>query len=177
MARVNSVIIVVDCSIAHAAGSEEAIHPTSKRCRDFLISVLRICHRIGISPAISEEWKRHRSGFSRQWLVSMYARKKVAQIARLEDLELREAIQNAKVPDKSREAMFKDVHLLEAAMNSDSRIASLDETVRKLFSDLAGQFKPVQSICWVNPNIESELTISWLDAGAPVEAARQLASS
>ena len=176
MGKVVSTVLVIDCSIAHAAGPEEAKHPTSKHCRDFLLAVLRICHRIGMSPAVAEEWKRHRSGFARQWLVRMHARKKVVLIEAEENPPLREALAAFATTDGSREAMLKDAHLLEAAIRSDRRIAALDETVRRLFSEIARKHKPIREICWVNPDVKFDEVAQWLEAGAPVDKALQLVS-
>ena len=176
MAKVKnlSAVLVIDCSIAHAAGPEEAVHPTAKHCRDFLRAVLRICHRIGMSPAIAAEWKRHRSGFARQWLVSMHARKKVVTIDADEDSHLRGALAVAATSVKSREAMLKDAHLLEAATQLAQRIAALDDTVRRLFAMAARQNKAVQQLCWVNPDRDFDGVLEWLEAGAPLEKSRQL---
>lgn len=178
MAKVKalSTVLVIDCSIAHAAGPEGAEHPTAKHCRDFLRAVLRICHRIGMSPAIAEEWKRHRSGFARQWLVSMHARKKVVAIDADDDARLRGALETAATSDKSREAMVKDAHLLEAATQSDQRIAALDDKVLGLFAKVAREHKAIQQICWVNPDRDFDDIIKWLEAGAPMEESRQLGS-
>ncbi len=174
MAKVVSAVLVIDCSIAHAAGPEGAEHPTSKHCRDFLFAVLRICHRIGMSPAVAEEWKRHRSGFARQWLVSMHARKKVVQIDAAEDVKLRKALVTTTKTETARDAMLKDAHLLEAAARSDKRIAALDDRVRRLFATTSQTYKPIQATCWVNPDTEFDSIIEWLEAGAPLDKAKHL---
>ena len=176
MAKVASVVLVIDCSIAHAAGPDGAEHPTAKHCRDFLLAVLQICHRIGMSPAVADEWKRHRSGFAREWLVSMHARKKVVLIDADEDTKLREALLTSATADKSRQAMLKDAHLLEAALRSDKRIAALDETVRRLFGGLAKTHKPIRPVCWVNPDTEFDDILEWLEAGALADTTKQLGS-
>jgi len=175
-AKALSTVLVIDCSIAHAAGPEDAEHPTSKRCRDFLLAVLRICHRIGMSPAIANEWKRHRSGFARQWLVSMHARKKVMAINADDDVRLRGTLEAAATSEKSREAMLKDAHLLEAAIQSDQRIAALDDKVLGLFRMVAQKHKAIQQICWVNPDRDFADVLKWLEAGAPLDESRQLGS-
>jgi hypothetical protein len=175
-AKALSTVLVIDSSISHAAGPEGAEHPTAKHCRDFLLAVLRICHRIGMSPAISEEWKRHRSGFARHWLVSMHARKKVVAIDADDDPRLRNALETAVASDKSREAMRKDAHLLEAANQSDQRIAALDDKVLGLFAKVARTHKGIQQICWVNPDRDFDDVLEWLEAGAPLEKSRQLGS-
>ena len=174
MAKVVSTVLVIDCSIAHAAGPDGAKHPTAKHCRDFLDAVRRICHRIGMSPSVADEWKRHRSGWARQWLVSMYARKKVVPIDADEDAKLRKASVASGQSEAAREAMLKDAHLLEAAVQSDRRIAALDDRVRRLFAVSAQTHKPIQAICWVNPDTEFDATIEWLEDGATLDTAKHL---
>ncbi len=169
-----SAVLVIDCSIAQAAGPEDAVHPTAKHCRDFLLAVRRICHRIGMSPAVAQEWKRHRSGFARQWLVSMHARKKVVPIDADDDSRLRDALTIAATSDKSRAAMLKDAHLLEAAVESDNRIAALDDAVLGLFAKASRQLKSIRKVCWVNPDRDFDGVLEWLEAGAPLDKARHL---
>lgn len=172
----SSVVLVIDASIARAAGPENATHPTAKHCRDFLLAVVRICHRIGMSPAIADEWKRHRSGFSRQWLVSMHARKKVVNVSATEDRRLREIISKNADSETTRKVMLKDAHLLEAAIEADRRIASLDDIVKNLFADACVKYKAVQTIGWVNPDKEFDEVLAWLELGAPLDKVRQLLS-
>jgi hypothetical protein len=98
MAKARSTVLVIDCSIAHAAGPEDAVHPTAKHCRDFLL----------------------------------------------------------------------------AAIQSDQRIAALDDKVLRLFAMAARKHKAIQQICWVNPDREFEDVLKWLEAGTPLEQARKL---
>ena len=53
-------------------------------------------------------------------------------------------------------ALLKDCHLVEAALDSDSRIASLDDTVRKHFSDISVTIEVLKPILWANPTNEDE---------------------
>lgn len=169
-------IIVVDCSIAHAAGPDGATHPTSRHCREFLIVLRKSCHRLGWSSAVAEEWKQHRSGFARKWLVSMFAHKLVESISATEHAALRSALIKSSTVKKTQDAMLKDAHLLEAAICSDNRVASLDEIVRTLFMVASKTFKPIQGIAWVNPDREHVSVVEWLTTGAPLEASRQLST-
>src|SRR5579884_2623105 len=125
MARTRSQTLVIDASVARAAGPEAAVHPTVKHCRDFLIAVLDVCHRTTFAPALTEEWKKHQSGFARQWRLSMFARKKIVQIDGLVNDELRRQLEGAAVDEKQKGAMLKDAHLIEAALAQGMRIAAL----------------------------------------------------
>ena len=71
-------------------------------------------------------------------------------------------------PDEPVAAIIeKDRHLIEAALASDKRVASLDDQVRQHLRGLANNLFEVQSICWVNPNMSDEAAIAWLESGAP----------
>ena len=176
-ANSQSKVLIIDCGIAHAAGPEDAKHPTSKHCRDFLLAVRSICHRIGMSESVAAEWKRHRSGFSRRWLRSMEAKKKVIRLPSSEVALLRGSLDQSATSDNGRDAMAKDAHLLEAALGADQRIASLDETVRALFSDAATNVRQLRGIIWINPDTEFEASMDWLQRGAPLDKDLQLSSS
>ena len=49
-------LLVIDASVARAAGGAEATAQVSRECRDFLSTVLTVCHQIVMTPEISEEW-------------------------------------------------------------------------------------------------------------------------
>ena len=170
----NSRVLIIDCGIAHAAGPGGAIHPTAKRCRDFLKDVLRICHRMGFSTGIAEEWHRHRSAFARKWLVSMSAKKKVVRLDTIERPDLRRALEKSSTQPKHQEAMLKDAHLLEAALDADLLVASLDDTVLALFRDAAVSGRTIANVGWVNPDRDFESVQEWLERGAPTEPQLQL---
>jgi hypothetical protein len=180
--------IVIDCSIAQAAGTENAVHPTAKHCRDFLLAVLHICHRMVYSSAIKDEWDRHQSSFARKWRTEMFARKKIDRVVSPEDDELQEKLDGltandteneaaTKDPaclDNIREAMKKDLHLVEAALATDRIVASLDDAVRDHFKDCSPALGRVKTVIWVNPNQPAEAVLSWLQNGAPLDKNRRL---
>ncbi len=67
--------------------------------------------------------------------------------------------------------------LIQAALETDKTIISLDETVRGLFALAAKHVGEIQGIIWVNPErTTEEQPISWLRNGAPAEAHRQLSA-
>jgi predicted nucleic acid-binding protein len=164
--------LVIDASIARAAGRAE--HPISKACRDFLEEVLKICHRVVLTKEIQEEWNRHQSPFTLSWRSSMVARKKVAWLEVAQNDAFRTGIQNFRFSEKERSAVLKDAHLIEAALETDLTVASLDETARGLLRKAAQNVKPLQQVLWVNPTKEEEHTTEWLEGGAEVEQERQL---
>jgi hypothetical protein len=166
--------IVVDASVARAAGGEDAVQPLSTQCRDFLKTMLVVCHRVVLTRAVREEWKKHESGFARQWRTAMMARKKLLLGNPGEDAALRAAIEGASVTPRGRDAMLKGAHLIEAAQTADGTVVSLDDTVRGLFGAAAARVHALRTVVWVNPGREDEGGKAWLEEGAPTEQHRLL---
>lgn len=168
--------LVIDASVARAAGGEEAINPTSKSCRDFLKAVLEICHKVVMSPDVREEWKRHESRFSREWRLEMVSKRKLIPLRDIYiNEELWSQIEGAADTDKKRAAMIKDLCLIEAAIVTDKVVVSLDDnTARSLFAQAANKIETLGNITWVNPDKPEEEPIDWLNNGAQPDEARLL---
>jgi hypothetical protein len=126
------------------------------------------------SEKIKAEWDKHQSTFAGQWLVSMMAIQKLRTVRDEPVGELREAVQGHSSEEGVVAVMLKDVHLIEAALATDLRVASLDDTVRGHFCRFAGQFAALREVLWVNPAIEEEQAIEWLENGARAERSRKL---
>ena len=170
-----SKLLVIDASIAKACGSPDATFPTSKNCRDFLNSVLTICHRMVVTPDIKKEWDKRESKHARKWRSIMVAKKKV--VYRLDispNKALRDRLAQVAESDRPREAMSKDCHLLEAAIATDKIVISLDEKARNPFDKAAKSIKELHEIMWVNPDKPEENALIWLENGAIIEKSRQL---
>ncbi|MEW6378446.1 MAG: hypothetical protein AB1611_02430 [bacterium] len=166
--------LVIDASVARSAGGDEATNLQSQCCRNFLQSILDICHRMVMTPQIISEWNRHQSNFARMWRVSMMARRKVDFLNDIQNSELSEKIKLVAVKENDVEAMLKDFHLIEAALASERTIISLDEIVKKLFAAASGSIGELKNVVWVNPAKEDEHPIIWLQDGAKAEKDRQL---
>ncbi len=177
MSKSSSKCLVIDASVARAAGPPHTSHPTSSNCRNFLENVLTICHRIVMTPEIRKEWDQHQSRFARQWLATMIAKKKLLPLKNLPtDSSLWECLEKIAATDEQRKQIIKDIHLLEAALASDKTIISLDEkTARKFFRRAAQESSILRTIAWVNPDlVEEEQPIAWLEGGAIPEQKRLL---
>jgi hypothetical protein len=165
---------VIDASIARAAGSHEATHPTGKLCRDFLQTVRGVCHRMAWNASIKAEWDKHQSAFAKTWFVSMFQMRKVRPISDEPNEDFREAIRLHSPDSGVVEAMLKDAHLIEAAQATDQRVGALDETVRGHFGRMSATFEALQMIVWANPVAEGEPCLEWLRTGADAEPHRLL---
>lgn len=158
---------MIDACVVHAAGAAD--NPVSSACREFLQQVLRICHRVALSPEISEEWKRHRSRFSRKWQFSMEARKKVVRMNPGIHAPLRACINGAALNATERREVEKDAHLVEAALAADRIVVSCDDTARAQFRGLAAHAGLLHAVRWVNPLQDSDRLTAWMNRRAPAD--------
>lgn len=156
--------IVVDASVARAAGETE--HPTSQRCRQFLLDMLVICHKVVMSDDIAREWKKHASGYSIRWLAAMRSKGKVVKVTPLEPDLWQRIIAAADWTVNDIAAMEKDLLLLLAALESDKLVASGDGKIRERFARAAIKVDSLAGITWVNPSLAEDHCRAWLNAGA-----------
>ena len=173
MAKVHSHSLVIDASIARAAG-EFSEHPTSRNCREFLQAVLDLGHRMAMTAPIQLEWNKHQSRFARRWRTSMMARKKLEIVKVPSDRSLEKRIELIVAAKRVVALIEKDRHLLEAALATDQRIASLDDEVRMHLQVHRSRLPEVARICWVNPDARAERAVAWLESGAPADQFRTL---
>lgn len=87
---------------------------------------------------------------------------------------LREAINEAAPTVEVSKIVGKDTHLIEAALAGDKIIISLDETVANHLAQLTDQVSDLANIVWVNPSVDSEQVINWLERGAKPVASWRL---
>ena len=172
MARFRGRSLVIDASVAGAAGDREAT--PSRECSDFLEAFRGSKHRVAVSTPLLEEWQRHQTRFAGRWLRSMYARRRVEAIEVEEDKSFRELLQQAVPRQRIADILLKDAHLIEVALVADQRVISLDEEARRQFGRAALAVTVLRTICWVNPVRSAEQPIEWLHAGAPQEKHRML---
>jgi hypothetical protein len=118
--------------------------------------------------------EKHRSRFAYGWLASMWARKKVVRPGPVENAGLRQTIHSLELTDSVREAILKDIHLVEAAFATDQVVASLDETARRHFRQITEHAESLKSLAWVNPAEDDEHATDWLREGAKADEERKL---
>jgi predicted nucleic acid-binding protein len=164
--------LVIDASIARAAGLTD--HPVSRACREFLESVLTICHRMVLTDPIREEWERHASQYTRKWRAAMWARKKVIRLGSDLPDEASKMVGRLSLPNKQRQALLKDALLIDAAMKTDSIVASRDDEARDILRGCADGWPAIRPLVWVNPAKPEEECGKWLAAGAMAEPQRMI---
>jgi hypothetical protein len=169
--------LVIDASVAKASGGNDAIFPTSKKCRDFLNEVILSRHYLVMSDAIRQEWNRHQSRYASSWRATMVAKRLLHYIDIDEDTELREQISQSATCESHRRAMLKDCILVEAAHNADNIVTSLDEQVRHCYIHVSLSISGLRTLIWVNPDKDDEYPIEWVKKGAHPDKHRQLGES
>jgi hypothetical protein len=172
--KIRTYCLVVDASVARAAGSFESRHPTGILCRDFLLAVRGVCHRIAWTEAIKAEWDKHESLFAQQWRVSMVRLGKLRPLQNADPTVIRDSLQEHCGDQDILAILLKDCHLIEAALLTDCRVASRDDRVRGHFASLTAAIDSLRTILWVNPAAEDEGAVEWLESGAPNEKGRRL---
>lgn len=168
--------LVVDASVAGAAGMETATAPTSTRCRDFLKTLREETRcRVVMPPKLKGEWDEHQSKFARRWLTAMTSSGRVIFDDVPASSRMRREIERAAAANqREAAALRKDFHLVEAALGSDRNVVSLDETVRRLFKAAARSVAAIKKVVWVNPANTSEQPVKWLRDGVKAETVRML---
>lgn len=167
----HSKTIVVDANVARSAGQTE--HPKSKACRGVLDAMLKYCHKLAWTSDIAEEWKRHESSYAKRWRAAMTARKKVHRLVDVQDANLRLQINESVMAVDKTNALLKDIHLIEAAIRSDSIIISCDQRVQKLINEAAQTTTAIRLICWCDPCQELDEAVNWVASGASIETTRR----
>jgi hypothetical protein len=131
-------------------------------------------HRAVFSRESLAEWKRHQRSFARRWLAHMVAARRIDLLGEVRDDRFRAKLLPSAPSEAKKQAMEKDAHLLEAALQADRIVISCDEIVRALFQDACSAVAEIRTVHWANPEIEAEEVVPWLRAGARAEAKRRL---
>jgi len=159
--------IVVDASVAHSAGGEDATHAQAIACRDGLQIIYEVELRLVMSRALYDEWSKHCSRYARKWLHRMFGHRRVAQLEPAEHQPTRIAL--LKFLSHSEQAtLLKDLLLVDAALAANGNILSLDDRTRHLLVKLAPHVRQLRALHWASPNTEG--CLNWLRARLPMDA-------
>jgi hypothetical protein len=168
--------IVVDASVAGAASSidKQEIPREGIRCRQILEYMENHSQIAVFGRQLNNEWKEHESNFAKSWRTRMISTGKAHFFDDSVDVLLEESIHRSASDVSSIPVMLKDAHLLVLALATDYRVTSLDDRSRRHFAINLQNLFDVMAIAWVNPAIEAEAAIDWLENGAIAESTRQL---
>lgn len=105
--------LVVNASVARAAGGKGATASVSINCTEFLETFRDECpHHIVMISELSVEWNAHQSNFAARWLKSIIARKRFDYITPPQDTALSDKVNATTTRERDIAALRKDFHLL-----------------------------------------------------------------
>ncbi|MCX5646905.1 MAG: hypothetical protein NTZ17_19830 [Phycisphaerae bacterium] len=140
-------LLVVDACVARSAGGTE--HPQSSYCRDALLAILTICHRVVMTEAVQNEWNRHMSRFTRKWFRSMVAKKKVHRFEGIQLSHVDEACEGLSAAEQ--DGLRKDLCLVEAACAGDGIVVTRDDAIQRIWHKCQDRLRVPKPIQWINP--------------------------
>ncbi len=146
-AHKRSKLLVVDACVARSAGETE--HPVSSCCRNSLVAILTICHRVVMTDAVQSEWNHHMSRFTRKWFRSMVAKKKVHRCEGVQLSHVEEAYEGLSAVE--RDGLQKDLRLVEAACAGDGIVVTRDNAIQGIWRRCHDRLGVPKPITWVNP--------------------------
>ncbi|MBI5489045.1 MAG: hypothetical protein HY905_17050 [Deltaproteobacteria bacterium] len=175
-------LFVVDADVLQASGTSE--RPPAPECLRTLNTILTVCHRVAVSPAIQKQWNEHASQAARRWWRQMLVRRKVVPLA-AEDVEkciapggaaagLQRSIDRHFGEGDERDESLRDVLLVTAAVAAQAAILSNDRKARRRFRTVAQTCAALRTVEWSNPCEDADEVVPWLERGAPMEKGRQL---
>ena len=158
--------LVVDTNVARSAS--ESQHPISDACRQVLETMLSEQHKIVLTATQFQEWQKHQSPFTRNWLARM-ASKKLWHVLNPEpNSGLTDRIYALECTARIRKEMLKDVHLLDNALATDDVVLSQETKVFGLFCNYANALQLPRAVAWVNPADDVAACVAWIQGGAEV---------
>ena len=154
--------LVVDACVLQSAGGRQ--HPDSAACGRALEEIHTVGHIVVHTPALYSEWVEHKSRYSLTWLSRMRSKRLIAGLPTDPvDKRLRARIEGSGQHFTRIKAAMKDVHLLEAARQTDRAIISVERRSKEIFRQIP---KVLDGIAWVDPIQHTDASCKWLRAGA-----------
>ncbi|HAE81912.1 MAG TPA: hypothetical protein DDW33_14090 [Ktedonobacter sp.] len=144
--------LVIDTDIARSAGGLDAQDMRSKDCREFLIGVQETKHKVVSTKTIREEWHKHQSRFTRTWLVSMVAQKKVCWLDDVAGDVLRRKVDS--LDEDIREELLEKKQLIEDVLKKDlnnrqtmlGKLQNIEEVLHSVEGKRDAMFKDIHLI-------------------------------
>ncbi|MFG1899261.1 hypothetical protein [Micromonospora carbonacea] len=136
--------------------------PYSRQARNALDEIIVNRIQVLFPPSISDEWKKHASGYAIRWRAMMTSRGLAKNVKDKKSILLRKTIRMA-LPDVSdTQALLKDVHLLEAAVAYACGILSSDNRSGRLAGVVSEHFDALKRVQWVSPHFDPDGCCHWL---------------
>jgi len=120
-------------------------------CRNYMLTVMKACHRVAMTPDVELEWQHRASNWSREWYASMVRKSKVRWVRPADCAEIEAAFEGERLRRADVAAMRKDLRLVAAALSASRMIVTLDTTSVQLFTELAERVRTLEVIRWIDP--------------------------
>ncbi len=171
--------VVIDACVADCSDPKPREARRSRSCRVFLEHIRSLKFAAAYTAELKKEWDQHSraSRFITLWRTQMKSRGRLVMAP--PQTSLRAAVADACCdrrilqPSEIKEVV-KDWPVVEAAVATDRRVASLDDAARARFSRLSARVDALRRVVWVNPEKTGESPIDWLQRGAPEQDSRTL---
>jgi len=164
--------LVIDANIARSAGSSDV--PDSRYSRECLSAVREHGHIAVFTQQLRQEWKEHASRISRQWWLSMAARRRIQNVESAEFGAHLERACGCLAENREKEALRKDFHLARGALATDNTILSNESNFPGYLKIAARRVRILSTLHYGNPAAEGEPCIEWVRNGARPEGARRI---
>lgn len=142
--------LVIDACILRSAS--KAGKPLPSACRAILEEVKSSLTVVSACPTLMAEWHKHRSNYSRMWLVAMYSRRLIKPVnkfsGKAESIDA--AISRLNEPDRT--VASKDAHLLKIAIDGNKRVVSSEQCCKRAFSLASNNYSEIAKIAWIDPS-------------------------
>lgn len=175
MSKQNGQRIVIDASVARAAG-EKSSAPDSTNCRVFLEDFMKTTNKILMNQEIYREWNKHESKFAKIWRVHMISKKRMVLIKDIENKEIRNFVECNIKNELVKKSIIKDLHLVEAALSTDEIVISCDDRMRNHLKTMCNECKSVKRLMWGSPIKISDDLKGWIDKNFKREECREIGS-
>lgn len=141
--------LVIDTCVLRAAGNTGK--PLPSNCRKVLEEVRHCSVKVSVSEVLLEEWKKHRSTYSRAWLSSMFSRRLIERISSFSGRSSSVCNAVRKLPQPQRTIAEKDVHLVVIAVDRSYRIVSCELRCRAAFHAASSFCNEIKKVVWIIP--------------------------
>jgi len=126
-----------------------------------------------MTDKIATEWDAEQSRFAAKWRRNMEGHRQTLWLTPEQMAKINLDLANVPVGLWQRNRMQEDLHLVRAAIRTDSILLSLDDEARGLFAAAVTALPALGSIMWINPREEANPAL-WIDKGAPTQESRML---
>ena len=174
-----TIYLIIDSCIFGMVGDKNKADYKNRACRMFLEKLHNIIENtkhiyIVVNNAIKSDRNRHVTRYSSRWLKKIAGRRKLKVVEETNKKQINDVIAGLQLREKCIDAMRKDAFLICTALACDGSIISSDDTARNLFSCIISEMKTIGELCWINPLIEEESPLMWIENRCKCSVDRKL---